>query len=130
MSDPAQEYVPGVCNIGPSEIRLRRWEGYLGIVLSLVILAELILTDSPVWWRILIALPAGFAASGFIQAKMHFCANFGYRGMYNFDKLGSAVRVKVEEALRKDRRKAWGIFFRSAAIGLAVALATMLIPLR
>ena len=124
---PTGEYVPGACNIGPAEIGRRRRVGWLGVATGVLMLAGLLAVDAEPWMRIAIALPAGLAASGFIQARQHFCANFGYRGIYNFEGLGSEVRVAVEAALRADRRRAYAIALQSAMIGLAVAVATMLI---
>lgn len=123
------EYVPGVCNIGPAETSRRRRVGYLGIGGALVILAVAVTMDWPPAYRIAVAVPAAFAASGFIQAKLHFCANFGWRGFYNFGNLGSEENVMAAEAARLDRAKALKIGAMSGAIGLAVGVVAVLLPL-
>lgn len=120
-----QDYVPGVCNIGPAEIRRRRMVGWLGVVGVAVLCVCLRLVDADPLWRLAVFIPASLAASGFIQARMRFCANFGYRGVYNFDALGAEQRVLVEEALARDRRKAWSIAGASAGIGAVAAIAAV-----
>lgn len=128
LTATASEYAPGACNIGPAEIARRRRVGWLGVAGSVLVLAGLLLADSPPWTRIALIVPGGLAASGFIQARQRFCANFGFRGVYNFDGLGEEVRVAVTSALKADRRRAYVIGIQSAMIGLAVALGAMLIP--
>lgn len=116
------DYVPGACNIGPAEIRRRRMVGWLGVAGVVVLCVGLRVVDASPWWRLTQFVPASLAASGFIQARMRFCANFGYRGLYNFDALGEEQRVAVEGALRADRRKAWSVAWMSAGVGAAVAV--------
>ncbi len=76
-------------------------------------------------WRLTLAVPAAGAASGYLQARQRFCANFGWRGVYNFDRLGQERPVAGDHALAEDRRKAWRIAAASAAIGVGVALVAM-----
>jgi hypothetical protein len=118
-------YVSGACNIGPAEIRRRRFVGWLGVAATLFLCVGLRLVDAEPVWRLAVFIPASLAASGFIQARMRFCAAFGYVGVYNFEGLGSQQRVKVEEALAKDRRKAWSVAWMSAGIGAVAAIAAV-----
>ena len=73
-------YQPGVCNIGPAEIARRRRSGHVGVLASVVLLVLLVAIDAPPLARLLVALPAAGAASGYLQAWFHFCAGFGSRG--------------------------------------------------
>jgi hypothetical protein len=70
-------------------------------------------------------VPAAGAASGYLQARRRFCANFGFRGVYNFDSLGHEQQVTSDQAQAQDRRRALQITAISAAIGLGVALVAM-----
>jgi len=72
-----------------------------------------------------LAVPAAGAASGYLQARERFCADFGWRGVYNFDRRGQEQPVAGDQALAQDRRKAMRIAAASAAIGAGVALAAM-----
>jgi hypothetical protein len=72
---------------------------------------------------LLLFFPASLAASGFLQASMHFCAGFGSRGLFNFgDKVGMTETVIQKEFRAKDQKKARQILGLSILIGVAVAV--------
>lgn len=119
------QYVPGSCNIGPAEIALRRRAGHAGLVVTAALGAALLRSDLPRAWRLTLAVPAAGAASGYLQAHERFCADFGWRGVYNFDRRGREQPVAGDNALAQDRRKAMRIAAASAAIGVGVALVAM-----
>jgi hypothetical protein len=121
------QYMPGACNIGPAEIALRRRVGHLGVVVTVVLAVVLLAVDAAPAWRLLLAFPAALAAAGYLQAWLRFCANFGVRGVYNFGALGREERVGAAAARTQDRRRALLIGAASAAIGLAVALVSLLL---
>jgi hypothetical protein len=123
------QYQPGVCNIGPAEIRKRRAGGYLGLVLTVLLLAAFVIFHVPWPWRILIALPAGLGANGFLQAAFHFCVGFGTRGLFNMqESLGHEESVASAEFRKADQKKAYQILGISAAISLAVIIIAILLP--
>jgi hypothetical protein len=119
------QYVPGSCNIGPAEIALRRRAGHAGLVVTAALGAALLRSDLPRAWRLTLAVPAAGAASGYLQAHERFCADFGWRGVYNFDRRGQEQPVAGDDALAQDRRKAMRIAAASAAVGVGVALVAM-----
>ena len=118
-------YIPGSCNIGPAEIALRRRAGHAGLVVTAALGAALVRSDLPRAWRLTLAVPAAGAASGYLQARERFCADFGWRGVYNFDRRGREQPVAGDRALAQDRRKALRIAAASAAVGVGVALVAM-----
>lgn len=118
------EYVPGVCNIGPAEIARRRRAGWLGLGLTVVLWAAFIIFRVGAPWRLFVILPAAMGATGFLQARMHFCAGFGISGAFNFgNEVGKTDSVTQAEFRRKDRAKAAQIGLYSLLIGLVVAAA-------
>jgi hypothetical protein len=118
--DPSSAtYRPGICNIGPAEIARRRRAGHVGLAATVGLLAALVAVDAPPLARFSIALPAAGAASGYLQARLHFCAGFGSRGEYNFGPLGHIEQVADAEARRRDRQASTRIALASLAIGLA-----------
>lgn len=122
-------YIPGVCNIGPAEIRARRMSGYVGLVITILMFIVFYTMPVDAAWRLFAFLPAAVAASGFLQAQLHFCAKFGMQGLFNFDsKVGQTESVDQAEFRRKDQRKATIIIAGSAAVGLAVALVAYWLP--
>ncbi len=128
-STSAEGYQPGICNIGPAEIARRRRAGHVGLGAAIVLLAGLVAIGAPPPARLLVALPAAASASGYLQARFHFCAGFGSRGIYNFGDLGNTVQVEDAEARRRDRARATQIGLASVAIGVAAGIAAVLLPL-
>ena len=122
-------YQPGVCNIGPAEIRRRRQIGYLGLAGAGALAVLLLAIDAPTWARLAIALPVAAGLSGLIQARLRFCAGFGMSGLQNMDELGAQVQVEDAEARARDRRKALQINAATIAGGLAAGIAFALLPL-
>lgn len=122
------DYVPGVCNIGPAEIARRRRAGHVGLAVGLVVLVGLVATGAPPWARLVVALPIAAAASGYLQARLRFCAGFGSRGIFNFGELGHTEDVVDPVAQAADRARARAIILASLAIGVFAAVAAFLLP--
>jgi len=96
-------------------------------VLTLVVLGVLVAIDAPPLARLVLVLPAAGAASGYLQAWLHFCAGFGSRGIFNFGALGETHGVTDLTARARDRARARQIGGASLGIGLAVALVAVLL---
>jgi hypothetical protein len=122
-------YRPGVCNIGPAEIARRRRAGHAGLLATLVLVVVLVVVDAPPLARLLVALPAAGAASGYLQAWLRFCAGFGSAGVFNLGPLGSTERVADGEARTRDRTRSIQIGLGSLAIGVAAGVVAALLPL-
>ena len=118
----SNQHIPGTCNIGPEEIALRRRAGHVGLAVTAALGAALLRSDLHPAWRLALALPAAGAASGYLQARQRFCANYGFRGLYNFERRGHEQPVPVAGAQDEDRRRSLQIAATSAAIGAGVAL--------
>jgi hypothetical protein len=119
------QYVPGACNIGPEEIALRRRAGHTGVAVTAALAAALLRSGANPAWRLTLALPAAGAAAGYLQARQRFCANYGFRGLYNFESRGHERPVAVAGAEEADRRRSLQIAAASAGIGLGVALVAL-----
>jgi hypothetical protein len=122
------EYLPGVCNSGPTEITRRRRAGHVGALATVALLSILVSTHSPRWSRLLAALPASLSASGYIQARSHFCAGFGSRGLFNFGPVGETLNVADPEARALDKAASRRIGLQSAGIGIVVAAVAVALP--
>ncbi len=123
MKTDKTAYVPGRCNIGPAETQQRIRAGWIGLGLTFLVWALFIFFHVSAPWRLSLFLPASLAATGFIQAAFHFCANFGMRGVFNFGKqIGRVETVTQAQFRRRDRIKAQQIIFLSALLGVAAAL--------
>jgi len=125
----AIDYQPGICNIGPAEIARRRRAGHIGLVATIALFAILILVSAPPLARLVLIIPAAVSASGYLQAYLKFCAGFGSRGIFNFDEVGTTEQVADAAARALDKAKANRIGLASFAIGIAVALVAVVLPI-
>jgi hypothetical protein len=121
-------YRPGICNIGPAEIARRRRAGHVGLIVTAIALVVLVAIGAPPPARLLVALPAAGAASGYLQAWLKFCAGFGSRGIFNFGAVGQTEQVADADARARDRARATRIGLASLAIGVAVGVVATLVP--
>ena len=128
MSETAV-YQPGVCNIGPAEIRRRRTSGYVGLGVAVVLLVIAFALGWAAPWRLLVALPVFLSAQGFLQAAFRFCVGFASRGLFNFGELGSEESIHDKEFRRKDQRKALLITVLAFAIAAVVSVLAYLVPI-
>jgi hypothetical protein len=126
--DDTNGYQPGVCNIGPAEIRRRRLIGYAGIGAAVALGLVLIASDAPAIARLLVALPLAAGFDGLIQARLRFCAGYGMAGLRNMGDIGQAERIEDPVARAADRRRALVIRGTAAAAGLAIAVLFTLLP--
>jgi hypothetical protein len=56
-------------NIGARGAARRRRQGLVLSIAGIVAAAALIALDEPRWWRLLLVVPFGLAANGFLQAR-------------------------------------------------------------
>ena len=120
-------YQPGVCNIGPAEIRSRRRTGWIGLAVAVVFLVLAFALQIPAPFRLLVALPVAMAATGFLQGAFHFCVRFGTQGLFNFGDIGTEEAVHETEYRKLDQRKAVLIIVLSLAIAVIVAVVAFLV---
>jgi len=117
------QYIPGVCNIGPAEIALRKGFGWIGLSFTALLWVLFAFFDVGKFWFALLFFPSAISAVGFIQGMMHFCAAFGLRNLFNVgSELGKTDTVTQAEFRAQDRTKAWRIIAYSALAGLSVTL--------
>ena len=122
------QYIPGVCNIGPAEISRRTRSGWVGVGATLLLWVVFWLFHVPAPWRLLLFFPAAVGATGFLQAAMYFCAAFGMQGIFNFGpEIGKTDTVEQAEYRRKDQQKALLIGLYAFLIGLAIAVAAFVL---
>ena len=123
-----QEYIPGVCNIGPAERAKRRQTGYIGLLAALILMVTLVAIGAPRGWRLLLIIQLSAASLGFLQDAFHFCIGFGLKGLYNvINSAGNTDSISQAEYRAKDRRKAITILWLSLAIGVVLASLCFLI---
>jgi len=126
----APGYTSGVCNIGKAEIANRRVFGHMGVLVAAVLFDLFLFSNAPHAWRLLVALPAAAAAIGYLQARSHFCAGLGSRGVYNFGPLGQRTQVADDADRKRDFRRSRLMALQALSIGAAVGVILALLPVR
>jgi hypothetical protein len=114
-------YIPGVCNIGPAEIKKRRALGWGAGAVTIALFPLFHGLGASPAIRLLIFLPALLAANGFLQAQLHFCVGFGFAALFRVDDNAKVDSVIQAEFRAIDRKRAIQIVSYSFVIGLAVA---------
>ncbi len=115
------QYIPGVCNIGPQEIRRRKQAGWMGLLTTVTLWAVFIWFDVSPLWRLTLFIPAMMAAIGFQQAYMRFCVYYGFARVFNFEEIGKTSSTQQAGFQDKDGRKAWQIIIVSILVGLVIS---------
>ncbi|HEY5435723.1 MAG TPA: hypothetical protein VIK13_10860 [Candidatus Limnocylindrales bacterium] len=122
-------YVPGVCNIGPWEIRRRRTFAIIGFAAAIVLLVALVAAGAPPIARFLVLLPAWGGTFSWLQARRRFCAGFAMAGISNFAD-GEAGRQAVTDpaAHRADVQATLRMTRDSFLIAFPVTIVAVLLP--
>ena len=123
--NPPSSLAYGALRLAWIEHSHRLWAALL---IGLVVFAVLVAIGAPPLARLILVVPITVAASGYLQARLRFCAGFGSRGIFNFGPVGTTQTVADPEALARDRARARQIGLASFAIGAAVAIVAVLLP--
>ena len=123
------QYIPGTCNIGKSEIRQRQVVALIGLALSLSALVGFISTGAAPSVRLGIFLPLAIFSIGWVQSRKRFCLAYGFMGTFNFGRLGKVSRVSDKASLAADRKTAVSILLQSLGLAGLLTLIIYLLPL-
>jgi len=103
----SEQYIPGVCNIGPAEMAKRRQAGFVGVLTTVILAITLVSVGASRTWRLTIFIPVFAAAIGYLQNAFHFCVGFGLKGLYNvINSAGQTEDISKAEFRELDKKKA------------------------
>jgi len=125
----SSEYIPGVCNLGKSEIRQRQVVALFGIFLTVSTATTLLATDQSRTSRLSIFIPALVFSIGFVQSRSKFCLAYGLAGTFNFERLGKITKVQSAEDRKADRKTAIAILLKSATLAALITAVFFVLPL-
>ena len=95
-----------------------------------MLFAVLVVIGAPPIIRLLVALPAAVAASGYLQAYFKFCAGLRVARRVQLRRVvGETHQVADAEARRRDRVRAIQIGAAAGVIGLVVGIVAVILPL-
>jgi hypothetical protein len=121
------EYSPGVCNIGPAEIRKRKNIFYVAVIIlifmTFVFLMRSVFFGSGTAISIIMLILVFFIATGTMvnafQVKSKFCVGFALQQVYNFgDRTETKSKLSETDYIQKDRSRVFEIIKNSILIGL------------
>ncbi len=121
-------YIPGMCNINPTEIKRRRLSGHVGLAASIIIAAIFVYLQTEWLYRIVIFAPIFTATLGYLQAQSKFCVAYAGSGKQHADD-GDIISVDDASALKSDEHRARSIYLKALTISVAVTAAFCLVPL-
>jgi hypothetical protein len=119
---------PGVCNIGPAEIRVRKMTAVIGFILTFALFIILRIIKAPQGLYSLEIFPATLLTTGWIQARSRFCIYFGMRGLFNFGGLGKSSSTEtIDDAAFRAADRALALKLLARAVVLALPITAILI---
>lgn len=114
------KYIPGVCNIGPIEIKRRLRNGYIGLGISLLFISVVMVFGLSQFWKIGLFFPIAFSLAGFLQARKKFCLLYGFFGLFSIT--GKRNTVHLDEQYRQDRNMALQLTFQVVIGSICITL--------
>lgn len=109
-------YRPGVCNIGPDEVRRRQSAALAAVGGTLLVACLLLASEVGAAGRALIFPPLWGTLVNAYQAGARFCLYFALRGVFNFGPLGSPTPVGAAADRAADRVRALRVLAGSALL--------------
>ena len=123
----ASNYVPGVCNINPQEIKRRQQSGHIGVTITILLIMLLIATGATWYLRIIIIVPAFIAAIGYLQARNKFCVAYASSGQHHADS-GDTVEITDKKSLTADSKKTRTMNLQASIIASVVTAIVCVLP--
>ncbi|MBU0750220.1 hypothetical protein KKH15_01755 [Patescibacteria group bacterium] len=115
------KYIPGVCNIGPAEIKMRERVGWYALGATALLGIVLVASDAPEWSKVVLFFPATVSALGFLQAWFHFCVAYGTQGLFNVsDAVAKTESISQKEFRKKDQQRSIMIIVSAVVIGMVI----------
>ncbi len=121
-------YIPGICNINPVEIKRRKMIGNVGFGVFIVFVIALVLFHAPWYYRTVVFIPAFIACTGYLQARNHFCISYASTGQQHADD-GKVVPVNDNAALKADKLKARMMNAQAFVTAAVITAAFAVMPL-
>lgn len=116
------EYIPGTCNIGRNEIRLRLILAWICLTITLA-LSFALFSQPQRLLRLVVVFPAFGTALLFLQSTFRFCVHYGILGVFNVNsKLGQTDTIEQAQFRLQDRAMAFKLLAGSGIVALIYAL--------
>lgn len=121
-------YIPGMCNINPAEIKRRRQSGYFGLAVAATGLGIFLYLQASWPYFLVLFIPLFVGALGLLQARSKFCVAFASAGKQHADNESDIASITDTEAKRIDQLKARTIYLKALVISLPITAVLCIIP--
>ncbi len=122
------QYAAGSCNIGPKEVRRRRFVGILGLVLVFITVVSFHSQHVKGLSRLSLFLPAILFSIGYLQSRKKFCLAFGLAGIFNFGSLGQVSKVISPADKALDRKTALNLMIQAFGLAALITIIVLVLP--
>lgn len=128
MNEPTN-YVPGMCNINPTEIKRRRQSGYFCLAVAATGLGLFLYLHASWPYFLVLFIPLYVGVLGLLQARSKFCVAFASAGKQHADDGSDVTDVTDTEAKKLDQLKARTMYLKALVISLPITAILCLLPL-
>ena len=122
------QYAAGSCNIGPKEVRRRRFVGIVGLVLVFITVVSFHSQHVKGLSRLSLFLPAILFSIGYLQSRKKFCLAFGLAGIFNFGSLGQVSKVISPADKALDRKTALILIIQAFGLAALITIIVLVLP--
>ncbi len=122
------QYAAGSCNIGPKEVRRRRFVGIVGLVLVFITVVSFHSQHVKGLSRLSLFLPAILFSIGYLQSRKKFCLAFGLAGIFNFGSLGQVSKVISPADKALDRKTALNLMIQAFGLAALITIIVLVLP--
>ena len=122
------QYAAGSCNIGPKEVRRRRFVGIVGLVLVFITVVSFHSQHVKGLSRLSLFLPAILFSIGYLQSRKKFCLAFGLAGIFNFGSLGQISKVISPADKALDRKTALNLIIQAFGLAALITIIVLVLP--
>jgi hypothetical protein len=118
-------YVPGNINIGRKEKDRRYKNGWIWLMVTVLLFLVLVYLNVPRVFRLVLYIPATMSALGFLQAAYSFCVYYGLKKEYRMNEENNSVHD--DENILADRKTSINIIIVALSIGFVVTILAYLL---
>lgn len=117
----SSNYIPGMCNINPAEIRRRRLTGYVMLGSAVIVFATFLYLHTAWPYYILLFVLLFTGRLSLLQANHKFCAAYATARKHHADE-SDVVNVADQAAHKADIKKAQRLYIQAFAAALPITL--------